>query len=216
MRITVNTNKTTSYQKTPTRGICIDWETSGATWGGDSTKDYQGVSFGAVVFDTATFTPVESLYREIKFKADKYQWSDDAQNIHGLSREYLEENGVTQEDAAVALLELILKHFGPDPLVMMLGHNTEFDRRFTNQLLNSIEFEFSVERLIPEFTQIKMHHVVLDTSSLGFITMGLYKSDLLFKKIGFEDRGIHNAQQDAWQTLMTCKIIKDLVQSALE
>lgn len=202
-------------QQTPTRGLCIDWETSGATWGGDSSKDYQGLSFGAIVFDTETFEPVEKLYREIKFNADKYQWSDGAEKIHGLSREYLEENGVSQEDAATDLLELILKYFGPESKVMFLGHNPEFDRRFTNQLLGSVEFEFSVERVNLDFTHIQLHHVVLDTSALGFITLGLYKSDLLFEKMGFEDRGDHNALIDAEQTLMTCYIIKNLIKSAL-
>ena len=208
-------NKKKPYQPPQKYGLCIDWETSGATWGGDSSKDYQGLAFGAIVFDTATFEPVEKLYREIKFNADKYQWSEGAQKIHGLTIEYLEEHGVSQEDAATDLLELILKYFGPDSKVMFLGHNPEFDRRFTDQLVATVEFEFSVEKKHPEFTQIQLHHVVLDTSALGFITFGLYKSDLLFDKIGFEQRGDHNALQDAEQTLQTCQVDQGLVQLGL-
>ena len=196
-------------------GLCIDWETSGVNWGGDSSKDYQGLAFGAIVFETDTFEPVEKLYLEIKYDDTKWKWSEDAERIHGLSREYLEANGISQEDAATQLLELILKYFGPDSKVMLLGHNPEFDRRFTNQLLNSVEFEFSVEKQNPDFTQIQLHHVMLDTSSLGFITLGLYKSDLLFEKIGFPERGMHNALQDAEQTLQTCQIIRSLVQLGL-
>lgn len=211
----MTTVKKKSTQQTPAKGLCIDWETSGATWGGDSSIDYQGLSFGAIIFDTATFEPIEKLYCEVKFNADKYQWSQGAENIHGLSREYLEQNGLSQEDAAIALLELLAKHFDADSKVMFLGHNPEFDRRFTDQLLNVVDFEFSVEKKRSNCVQIQLHHVVLDTSALGFIAFGLFKSDLLFEKMGFEDRGSHNALQDAEQTLMTCQIVNGLVQIGL-
>jgi hypothetical protein len=206
--------KKITKQTTPAFGLCLDWETSGALWGGDSTRDFQGISFGAIIFDTATFDPVEKLYVEIKFNATRYQWSDGAEAIHGLSREYLEANGMSQEDAAVALAELILKYFG-DTKVMFLGHNTEFDRRFTNQLLNTIEIEFSVEKQTKFDSWIQLHHVVLDTSSTGFIALGLFKSDLLFAKIGFEDRDAHNALTDAEQTLGTCKVIREMMKIAM-
>jgi DNA polymerase III epsilon subunit-like protein len=195
-------------------GLCIDWETSGAIWGGDSSKEFQGISCGAIVFDVKTFDPVEELYLEIKHNP-KWKWSDEAEKIHGLSREYLEQNGVTQEEAAMALAELILKYWGTDSKVMFLGHNPEFDRRFTNQLLNEIDIEFSVEASGKFDSRIDVFHVVLDTSALGFITLGLYKSHLLFEKIGFEERGDHNALEDARQTLMTCKVMRELVQGAL-
>lgn len=196
-------------------GLCIDWETSGATWGGDSSIKYQGISFGAIIFDTETFTEVESMYCLVKFNPDKYEWTEGAQKIHGLTIEHLEKHGLSQEDAAVQLIELIVKYFGTDSKVMLLGHNPEFDRRFTNQLLNSVEFEFSVERKNEEFTHIPLHHVILDTSALGYITMGLYKSDLLFERMGFEERGDHNALVDARQTLETCKIIRAAFNEAL-
>jgi hypothetical protein len=208
-------NKKKPYQPPQKYGLCIDWETSGATWGGDSSIKYQGIAFGAIVFDTATFEPVEKLYREVKFNPDKWEWTEGAQKVHGLTIEHLEEHGVTQEEAATDLLELILKYFGPESKVMFLGHNPGFDIRFTDQLLASVEFEFSVEKKHPEFTQIQLHHVVLDTSALGFITFGLYKSDLLFDKIGFEQRGDHNALQDAEQTLQTCQVVQGLVQLGL-
>lgn len=198
-------------QKTPKFGLAIDWETSGATWGGDSSKKFQGLAFGAIVFNTADFSPVQELYREIKFKPQRYEWSADAAAIHGLSKEHLDEHGVTQEDAACDLAELILKYWGPDSKVMLLGHNTEFDRRFTNQLLNSIDIEFSVEKETDLGSWIQLHHVVLDTSSLGFIALGLYKSDLLFERIGFDARGAHNALDDVRMTLQTAAAIKQLV-----
>lgn len=203
------TKKTT--QQTPKFGLCLDWETSGAVFGGDSAKEHQGITFGAIVFNTEDFSPVEKLYVEIKFDETKYKWTDTAEKIHGKSREYLDKNGISQEDAAIKLVELILKYWGPDSKVMFLGHNPGFDIRFTAQLLSTIEFEFSVEKSTNFDSWIQLHYVILDTSAAGFITMGLYKSDLLFDKIGFPERGEHNALVDAEQTLDTCAALQQLV-----
>lgn len=197
-------------------GLGIDWETSGSSWGNDSSIDYQGISFGAIVFNAKTFEPIETLYREIKFNPNKFKWSDDAEKIHGLSREHLEEHGVTQEDAAADLLDLILKYFGPNGKVMFLGHNPEFDRRFTDQCLRSVEFEFSVEHKNKDYQHIQLHHVMLDTSALGFITLGLYKSDLLFEALGFEARKDHNALDDIKMTLETCRTLREIVSIGVE
>lgn len=202
-------------QTTPQFGLVIDWETSGSSWGDDSSKNFQGLSFGAIVFKTSDFSEVESLYREIKFQPTKYQWSEEAEKIHGMSFDYLQANGVEQQEAAVDLASLILKYWGPETKVMLLGHNTEFDRRFTNQLLNSIDIEFSVENPHNNKSWIQLHHVILDTSSAGFITLGIFKSDLLFQKIGFEDRTEHNSLEDARQTLQTCQAIRELVNLAM-
>ena len=208
--------KKKTVQQTPQYGLCLDWETSGADFGKDSSLTYQGISFGAIVFNTSDFTPVEELYLEIKFDDSKWKWSDGAEKIHGLSRDYLEASGISQQDAAVALAELILKYWGPDSKVMFLGHNPEFDIRFTNQLLNQIEIEFSVEKKTAFTSWIQLHHVVLDTSGLGFITLGLFKSDLLFEKIGFPERGSHNALQDAKQTLQTCEVMRAIVKPIVD
>lgn len=203
-------------QQTPQFGLCIDWETSGADFGKDSSKRYQGLSFGAIVFKTEDFSIVEEMYREIKFDGSKWEWTDDAVKIHGLTQEYLEKHGVSQEDAAVDLAELILKYWGPDGKVMFLGHNPEFDIRFTNQLMNQVEIEFSVEKKTDFTSWIQLHHVVLDTSAAGFITTGIFKSDLLFEKMGFKERGDHNALQDARQTVQTCAILRAITTLAFD
>lgn len=193
-----------SKQKTPKFGLCIDWETSGATWGGDSSKDYQGVAIGVVVFNTKTFEPIEKLYCEIKFDATRFKWQDEAEKIHGLSREYLEENGITREEAAVEVASLVMKYFDVTSPIMFLGHNREFDIAFTKQLLE----EFGV--------MFKIHHVNLDTAGIGFITLGYYKSDLLFEAVGLDARGKHNALEDAICTLEVCSRIRSVMNQALE
>ena len=207
-----------SKNNLPQFGICIDWETSGADFGTDSSLKYQGLTFGAIIFSTKDFTPVKKLYCEIKFNSGKvkndFQWSEGAEKIHGKTREYLEKNGVTMEDAAIQLLELIVTYVG-DQKVLFLGHNAGFDIRFTAQLLREIGVEFSIERVTNLETWVEIHHVVLDTSALGLITLGIFKSDLLFEKIGFEKRKEHNALNDAEMTLDTAAAIRMLVQGAL-
>lgn len=191
----------------PKFGLGIDWETSGSDWDDPdgSHKKYQGLSFGAVVFDVDTFEPIETLYCELKFDGDKYHWSKEAEAIHGLSQEYLEKNGISREEAVILLGEFILKYFGPDGKVMFLGHNADFDIKFTNQLLTDFDLP-----------PLNKHHVILDTSSTGFITLGLYKSDMLFERLGFDKRGAHNALEDILMTLETCKIIKGLMTFAMQ
>lgn len=206
---------TKTKQVTPEFGLCLDWETSGAAWGKDSSKEFQGIQVGIIVFKTKDFTPVETLKLDIQFDETKYKWSEEAEKIHGLSREYLAKNGVTQEEAAAALLELILKYWGPEGKVMFLGHNQKFDRRFTNQLTMVLGIEFSEERQTDSAGWIQIHHVLLDTSGIGFVALGLYKSDLLFEAMGFADRGAHDALEDAMQTLLTCQNIRLLVNAAL-
>lgn len=202
-------------QLNQTFGLCIDWETSGTTWNKDSSIDHQGISYGAVVFKLSDFSVVETLYREVKFDSSRYKWADSAEAIHGLSREHLEINGVTQEEAAVALAEMILKYWGPKTKVMFLGHNALFDIRFTNQLFNEIGIEFSIEQNTKHDSWIELHHVVLDTASVGFVNFGVFKSDLLFDRLGFPERGSHNALEDALQTVEACKIIRAITNEVL-
>lgn len=188
----------------PAFGLALDFETSGSDFErGHSADIYQGISFGAAIFDTRTFEVKDTLYREIQFDESKYKWSMDAQRIHGLSREYLAENGVTREQACCDLVEFLLKHLGPSPRVMVLGHNVEYDISYTKQLLGDFGIDF--------FT----HHVKLDTACLSFVNFGTYKSDHLFEIMGFEHRTVHNALEDVLMTIEAAKTFKLITKEAL-
>jgi DNA polymerase III epsilon subunit-like protein len=188
----------------PTYGLAIDWETSGSDFEtNDSAKYFQGLSFGAVIYETRTLKPVDTLYREIKFDANNYQWSMEAQAIHGLTREHLEINGISQEEAACDLMELLLKWMGPDPTIMFLGHNVHYDIQFTKQLFNLFDIPF------------KEHNVKLDTAGIAFINFGTYKSDHLFEIMGMPKRNKHNALDDALMTLEVAKNLKHIMQEIL-
>lgn len=187
-------------------GLFIDWETTGADFGtGKSAERYQGISFGALIVDLETFEEVESLYRELKFDDNKYEWTEGAAKIHGLTREYLEEHGVSREEALVDLLELIDKYIGSSKKITIGGHNISFDIDFTDQLTKDLA----------DMT-LDWHHVQIETSALGFVTTGLYKSNDVFQFFGAEKRGEHNALEDARQSLAVARGIRQLVNSALE
>lgn len=190
-------------QKLPTHGICIDWETSGSAWGQDSTIDYQGVSFGAAIFRLADFEIVDTLYCEIKFDESKYKWSEQAQKIHGLTREHLAANGMSQEDAAVALMSLYVKYFAPDEYVYILGHHVDFDIEFTKQLL------------VPFGIMFNIGATRIDTSGTGLIMFGIHKSEDLFQFLGLPPRQTHNALEDVVLTVEAAKNMRLIANAAL-
>lgn len=185
---------------TPKFILIVDWETSGTTWVSfeQTFKEYQGITFGAVVADAETRMPVKTLYCEIQFDETKYKWSAEAEAIHGKTREYLKEHGMTKEDAALALASLIMEYFGTGK-IMFGGHNAGFDIEATKQLLG--EFE------IP----LNLHHIVLDTAPLGMAIMNIYKSDRVFELLGeIGARGQHNALEDALVCLTVLRNVKAL------
>lgn len=189
--------------KSPVFGICVDWETSGSSWDGNSAEKYQGVSFGLVVFKVEDFTPVKTLYREIKYDPSKYLWTKEAEAVHGLSIEHLEQHGITQEEAAIDFVSLLLEYFDPQKGILFLGHNRDFDIDFTKQLLD------------PYGLMFKIHKVILDTSGIGLVSVGQFKSNPLFEEMGFETRGAHNALDDAFMTLGVCERVRLLCNAAL-
>lgn len=175
-------------------GLAIDFETSGFSLPHYASK-HQGISFGAIVFELKTFEPVESLYQEIKFKPT-YTWSFDAERIHGLSREHLEQHGVSQEEAACALGTMILKYFATEEIIL-LGHRVYFDEAFTNQLMASIGVELAYDP------------IKFDSAAFSLAFLEVSYSDKLFDLVGLPPRTLHNSLEDITYTLAAMKAIKN-------
>jgi DNA polymerase III epsilon subunit-like protein len=195
------------YKPCPAFGLCLDWETSGANWGykpSQQANDFQGITFGAVIYNTKTLEPVETLYRELKFDHNKYKWTSEAEAIHGKSMAYLDRVGVDRIDAALDLMEMVIKYFGPNAPVPFMGHNRDFDMAFNEQLFRDTG--------VPSFAY---HHVNIDSSGVAFTLLDVYKSDDVFDLLGLPERKDHNALEDALMTLESMRRIKMLVQLAL-
>lgn len=199
--------------------LWMDWETSGADFGTpyeEQAKRFQGISVGLVIADNETFEEVDAIKIDIIFDENTYEWQDKAQSIHGLTREFLRENGVSQEDAAVAVIEFVTKYFGQDVIyllemgephmkakVALGGHNLEFDVAHLKHLLEQAGFG------------IADHHVRLNTATIGFVATGLYKSDDLFQFFGADAREDHDSLEDTRQALAVARGVKALIVAGL-
>lgn len=184
--------------------LIVDTETSGSTFGTyeETFSRYQGLAFGAIVATSDTFEEVASLSIKVKFDSSKYEWSDEAEKIHGLTREHLEAEGLETEEAAAELAGFILDHFGTGK-VMFANHNPWFDIEAMRQLLE------------PHGVMPDLHHVVLDTSGLGFVAMGKYRSNDVFEFFNGERPPIHDALGDARMALGVLKGIREIVNTVL-
>ena len=187
------------FVKQPKFGLAFDCETSGAYWGNlsQSVKDFQVLQWAFIVFEMSTLKEVDRLFINVKYDK-RYQWTDSAAKVHGLTIPYLEANGVSEYDAAEAIGNLILKYFGPTDEINALGHNVDFDIKFLSALME----KFGVP--------IKFSHRKFDTCSAGWIALGVYNSNELFEMCGLPERKFHNAMEDIEYTLEAARIIRSL------
>lgn len=192
--------------------LAIDCETTGLKFGSDyADEGHQAVSWGVVVADASTLKPIEELYVEIKWnqqskdaRKNDSSFGKRAEEIHGLTYDYLEKNGVDEEEAVALIGSLILKYWGPEVSIRTLGHNVHlFDLFFLRSMFrrHGIELKFG-----------NRHY---DTNSVGFVAFNTFNSDDLFEKVGFEARGEHNALDDAKMALESARRIRVIFQSAL-
>ena len=193
--------------------LAADCETSGLCFSSDNPacnpdtgEEYQALSWGLIVVDTDTLEAVDSLYVEIQHDP-KYTWSDGAQKVHGMTREYLKENGVPMEEAVTQIASLILKYWGPSSPVCLLGHNVAtFDLPFLRHTLRSQGIE------------VKFANRHIDSFAAGVSTFQTYNSDDLFEAVGLPERdpAHHNALDDAMASLNAVRVIRRLWASFVE
>lgn len=175
--------------------LAFDTETTGVAKGSDPSDGYQLVSLGACVVSLDTFEIVDSLYFEVKHDP-KYAWSDGAEKVHGLTREYLAVNGITLEEGAAEFLGFVLKHFGAGMSIIPLGHRIMFDIQFVNRMLATIDCE------------VWWNRAVIDTASIGLSFIGIDRSDELFEAVGLPARAEHNSLTDIVYTIEALKVLK--------
>lgn len=182
-----------------TRLLALDCETTGLHFNQDNPATgtgkngyFQTVSWGLIVVNAVTFETIEELYIEIQWDGQSI-WNTKAEAVHGLSKSYLKENGVTRSEAVESIANLIINHWGVDSPVHILGHNPQFDLAFLRADLRS------------EGLEIKFGSKMVDTNSIGFAVYGTHNSDDLFDMVGLPNRGDHNALVDARNALQVLK-----------
>ncbi len=182
--------------------LAIDCETTGLNFnqlfGAD--QGHQAISWGIIVADAATLKPVEELYVEIKWNSETKaarkedpRFGKKAEEIHGLTYEYLEKNGIEESEAVVQIVSLILKYFGTNKITT-LGHNVHY---FDVPFLRSMCARHGIE--------LKFGNRHVDTNTVGFVNYNTFNSDDMFDAIGFEHRAKHNALDDVKMSLETAR-----------
>jgi hypothetical protein len=190
--------------------LAMDCETSGINVNSDDPSvGYQAVSWGLVVADAETLKVIDELYVEIKWNGEA-KWEKKAEAVHGLSKEHLDVNGLSEEEAVVEIANFVYKHWPPDAefssqrSIRCLGHNVAtFDVWFMRQLFRKFEMEF------------KTGNRFIDTSTLSWAVFDCFNSDDAFELVGVE-RKEHNALEDAKASLALTKMVRTLGKRMLD
>ena len=173
-------------KKLPGYFIAVDVETTGIIRPGtekDGQKPSQCISIALLVLDTHTLAEVDSYYSTIRFDPTRFDWSTQAEAVHGLSQAQL---ASSPDMATVArqVLQVIQRWLPPQEAKLFMGHNPSFDQSFTQQLMAEIN------------EQLKFIHRALDAFSFGFAAFGLENSDEQFTFMDVDRSGVHNALDD--------------------
>ena len=191
-----------SYKKKePQFSLAFDCETSGYSFPNYAEK-HQMISFGVAIVKNDTLEIVDKLYREIKFNS-KFEWSIQAEAVHGLTIEHLEKNGSAMQDACVDLVNLVVKYWGIDSPVMIMGHNPQFDIHFIKSSLEPLGLMFPI------------YHRIIDSSVAGFVNLNKTLSDDIFDTLALPTRTIHNAMQDVEITVEALKTMRLIFQNSI-
>jgi len=178
--------------------LAFDVETSSIckTNRANPAENCQIVSIALIVADAITYEAIDKLYLEIKWNGTSV-WSPEAEAVHGLSKEYLEINGIDEEEAVLQIGTFVMKYWPLNTRIHALGHNlVGFDIPFLRQLFDKFDMELSLtNRNVDTFTLI---NVLLEE----------YNSEDGFQKIGLKERTTHNALEDIEFTLETVRRIK--------
>lgn len=111
--------------------LVIDFETSGLPQEGA-----QPVEMGAVILDKKDLSPLDEFQIFIQHDPERFTWAQTAEDLHGLTREALQETGLPLPDAWGAFLDWLSRwiDLGTPGEVMLAGHNVHFDLHFLKVL----------------------------------------------------------------------------------
>ena len=107
------------------------------------------------------------------------------------------------EEAACILGEPILKWLGPSPYPILLGHNVQFDKQFLTQIFNCVGLKLDYS------------YLTIDTLPISMLLLGKASTNEMFDCLCMEERGQHNALEDAYMTLEAAKTMKRIFEKGL-
>ena len=173
--------------------VCFDVETTGLS----PTEDYI-IQLAMVKFDAKTFEQIDSRNWYIE-PAHAYEITSGAYDAHGLTKEFLKENGVSIKDIAPDILKFV-----EDSDYLTYNGNT-FDVKFLYKDLALFGFEFPINGKVfyDAFALYKMYH----PSTLSAV----YKS-----YTGEDLDGAHNAFTDVNATIKVFECIQKEQEKSLD
>jgi len=199
--------------------LVIDFETSGLIQDGG-----QPVELGAVLLDRKDLTPVAEFQAFVLYDPERFTWSPDAEEVHGITVEALAEVGVTMDEAFTAFLDWLVGFVDLEARgeVMLCGQNLLFDLRFL-QLMAGVG---PMEDLLPPWacytTRDTLQWAALlnqaHIDAFGFRSAPFRDPETgnpslalenLASSLGFTFPGAHSALEDA---RMAGKILKRLLE----
>lgn len=187
--------------------LVVDSETTGMNFGTpdpaiSGNTRYEAISWGFILVDGKTLEEIDSMYIEIQ-PSSRCVWNDRAEQVHGLSREYLAKNAKTRDEAIADIAEFIYKYFPPEQgaNIVLAGQNVaSFDKYFLKELFDSYELP------------LKLSHRSVDTFSIGYATFGFTDSNQLFEAFRCRDSNApHNALTDARAVLHVMQTVRKLI-----
>lgn len=194
---------------TETTGLCVN--SDNPTHNPETGEQHQIVSIGMIIADAQTFETLDELYVEIKWndisraaREKDPKFGKRAEQIHGLTFEYLEENALDEEEAVIEIGNFILKWFADENIRTCAHNGATFDVPFLKTLFRRYDIE------------LKFGNRHCDTWSVGFVTFEAYNSDDLFEECGFDARGAHNALDDARMALDSVKAARAIFKKGLD
>jgi DNA polymerase III epsilon subunit-like protein len=193
-------------------GLVIDWETSGLPDQAVPWRTYlegpQGIEIGAILVRLPEFEPVDEFTSRVQFLGtahglarglplyENLTWDVKAERVHGITPANLLD-APHPSIISEQLINWIKVNGATEQPLMLCGHNPSFDQYYTRQLL----FIGGKER------QIRLHHRMVDSFTLGYLLYGSKSSDDLFRRISSVSRKIHSAIEDARLTLDALRTI---------
>lgn len=160
----------------------FDLETTGL----DTQKDYI-IELGLVKFDTSTFKELDSRCWYILPKGN-FEIEPEAQEKHGISKEYLLEHGVRLEDIWSEVVEFI----GDDDILSYNGNHFDVPMLYYNLIRENLKFDFS--------GRIYYDSMIVEKKRLQYKLVDTYK-----RYTGKELDGAHDALCDVRATIEVFK-----------
>lgn len=181
--------------------MCFETDASDSrVYNSETGERHQALSWGLVVAELATYEPVKGaeLYFELKWNEDSRRQRREnpkfgvfAEGIHGLTPDYLEENGVSFEEGALQVKELLSRYWEPKDDIRTVGQNVHL-----------FDVPFLLDTLRRGGQRISFGSRHLDTHSLAMGTTRAHNTDAMLVAVGLDERiGHHNALEDAKLTL---------------